>query len=80
MVVLLGAGGVGAVWGWYVGLADARAGRRAAVLLAATPLLFGEVASEAGLSAAALSMAAAGVAWLTHAGWRRVLAGRAAAR
>ena len=76
MLVLLGSLGVGAVWGWLLGMLSwpaLRWVRRLLAVAAATALVGGLVFLLAGWLELCLFLACAGLALASHVMWRRVL-------
>jgi hypothetical protein len=76
MLTLLGAIGIGAVWGWLLAMLGGprrRRARRVAAVTAATALVGGQVLMLAGWQRACLFLVCAGLALAGHAMWRRTL-------
>lgn len=79
LITLLGSTGVGLVWGWLLAGVSG-SGRKpilnVLLLCIATALLLLEVLWLAGWRSAVFVLGAAGIAFLIHRGWRRVLFSR----
>lgn len=79
LITLLGSIGVGLVWGWLIA-GFSGSGRKPVlnilVLSVATTVILAEVVWLAGWRSAAFFLGAAGIAFLIHRGWKRVLFNR----
>jgi hypothetical protein len=76
LITFLGSIGVGLVWGWLIASAPSSVRKpilNVLLLSVATALILAEVLWLAGWRSAAFVFGAAGIAFLMHRGWRRVL-------
>jgi hypothetical protein len=82
LLIALGSAGSGLVWGWLVASAGAlgRDGRSVVLAVSASLVVAAQVAGLAGWGSAPVLGAGMVVSVAVHAGWRRFLGSRAAAR